>query len=208
MEIHLDRLASGAAYKILAGAIIPRPIGWISTVDETGFPNLAPFSFFNAVSSNPPCIAFSAGRRGVDGQPKDTWHNIQAVPEFVASIVTETTAEAMNLTSIEAPADTNEFAYAGLTQKRAARVRPPRVAESPIHFECKVIHVLELGQQPGFSTLFVGEIVHIQVAENVLLDNYKIDMRALQPIGRLVGTSYAHINDFFDLARPATTLKP
>jgi flavin reductase (DIM6/NTAB) family NADH-FMN oxidoreductase RutF len=208
MEFDLNDLPPGAAYKLLTGAVVPRPIGWISTVDQTGRPNLAPYSFFNAVSSKPPCLVIGMGRRGIDQQPKDTWHNIQAVGEFVANIVTEATAEAMNLTSVEAPAETNEFEFAGLSATPSVRVRPPRVGESPVHFECEVRHILELGEAPGYSTLVVGEVVHIHVDERVLLDGHKIDIAALEPIGRLAGTGYAHIQDFFDLNRPKTTLKP
>ncbi len=208
MEFNPAKLPYKQMYKLMIGSIVPRPIGWISSVNEDGKPNLAPFSYFNAVSSKPPHLMFAAGIRGTDSLPKDTLLNVRGTGEFVANIVTEDLAEAMNVTATELPADINEFELAGLTAVPSAVVRPPRVAESPIHFECRVAHILDLGTEPGASSVVIGRVVHVHVREDVLLDGDKIDVHKLKPIGRLAGAAYCRVNDIFELARQPSQVQP
>ncbi|HET7010719.1 MAG TPA: flavin reductase family protein [Anaerolineales bacterium] len=206
MDIAADALPWSTVYKLLIGAVVPRPIGWISTLDEGGRRNLAPFSFFNAVSAKPPHVVFSPMIRETDAGVKDTLANLRATGEFVVNIVTEALAQAMNITSTEFPADVDEFEAAGLTAAPSRIVRPPRVAESPVHFECRVAHLLELGDGPGGSTLVVGRVVHVHVDPSVLLDGDKIDLDRLRPIGRLSGAAYCRVTDRFEMKRPPSQI--
>jgi flavin reductase (DIM6/NTAB) family NADH-FMN oxidoreductase RutF len=189
-------------YKLMIGAIVPRPIGWISTVDELGQPNLAPFSFFNAACADPPTVLFCPMIRGADRATKDTLNNIRATGEFVVNIVTEPLAAAMNLSSTELPAGVNEFKRSGLTAAPSAAVRPPRVAESPIHFECKLHQLIELGTEPGGGSVVLGRVVHLHAADAVLYDGDKVDLTKLKPIGRLAGSAYCRVTDLFEMQRP------
>lgn len=202
MEFADQALPWQSVYKIMTGAIVPRPIGWISTVDAHGVPNLAPYSFFNAVCSNPPTLLFCPAIRATDRERKDTLKNVIATGEFVVNIVTESLAEAMNLTSAEYPPEVSEFDEAGLTPAPSMAVRAPRVAESPIHFECKLDQIITIGETPGGASIVVGRVVHIHVADEVFIAPDKIDVRALKPVGRLAGTTYSRTRDLFDLKRP------
>jgi flavin reductase (DIM6/NTAB) family NADH-FMN oxidoreductase RutF len=206
MDIAADSLPWSTIYKLLIGSVVPRPIGWISTVDESGRRNLAPFSFFNVVSARPPHVIFSPTVRETDAGVKDTLRNVRATGEFVVNIVTEGVAEAMNVTSTEFPYEVDEFAAAGLTAAPSQAVRPPRVAESPVHFECRVAHLLDLGDGPGGSTLVVGRIVHLHVDPSVLVDGDKIDLARLRPIGRLSGSGYCRVTDRFEMKRPPSQI--
>ncbi len=206
MEFDIATLEWRTAYKLLTGSILPRPIGWISSLDEQGRRNLAPFSFFNAVCSNPPHVLFCPSIRGTDGGYKDTLNNVRATGEFVANIVTEALAEAMNLTSTELPPEVDEFELAGLTPVPAVTIEAPRVAESPIHFECRVAQIIELGRELGGGSLVLGRVLHIHVADDVLFDGDKIDLAKLKPIGRLAGASYCRVTDLFDMPRPPSQL--
>ena len=202
MEIDPLSLPWKSVYKILIGSVIPRPIGWISSIDINGCANLAPFSFFNVVCGNPPHILFCPMIRGTDQKPKDTLCNVRTTGEFVVNIVTEELAQAMNLTSAELPAEVNEFEYSGLTPQPSATVRPPRVAESPLHFECKVATILDIGDQPGSGSVVIGRVIHIHVSQDVLLGSDKIDLEKLKPIGRLAGSDYCRVTDLFQMIRP------
>lgn len=206
MELDPESHPWSSVYKILIGSILPRPIGWISSLDEDGRPNLAPFSFFNVVSARPPHVVFSPMIRETDASEKDTLRNIRATGEFVVNIVTEALAEAMNITSTELPAGVDEFALAGLTPSPASVVRAPRVAQSPIHLECRVAHLLELGHRPGAATLVVGRVVHLHVDPSVLLGEDKIDLARLRPIGRLSGAAYCRVTDIFEMKRPPSQI--
>jgi flavin reductase (DIM6/NTAB) family NADH-FMN oxidoreductase RutF len=201
MEITPSTLPWNSIYKILIGSVLPRPIGWISSINHEGQPNLAPYSFFNAVCPNPPTVIFCPNIRSTDGGQKDTLNNILSTGEFVVNIVTERLAEAMNLSSTEFPAEFNEFEAAGLTAAPSLVVQPPRVAESPIHFECLVREIIEIGSGPGGGSIVVGEIVHIHIDETVLIGTDKIDLLRLQPIGRLAGNAYCRVTDLFELKR-------
>ena len=207
MEILPKDLSWPSVYNILVGSIVPRPIGWISTVNLVGQLNLAPFSFFNAVCPNPPHVLFCPNVRVTDRQAKDTLLNVRATGEFVVNIVTEDLAEAMNLTSTELPAAVNEFEFGDLSISPSKAVRPPRVAESPIHYECKMVHIFDLGDQPGAGSVVIGRVVHIHVDESVLFGKDKIDVTRLKPIGRLGGNGYCRVTDLFKMVRPPSQIK-
>jgi flavin reductase (DIM6/NTAB) family NADH-FMN oxidoreductase RutF len=202
MEYPDGSLAWQSVYKLMTGAIVPRPIGWISTLSSDGIPNLAPYSFFNAVCSNPPYVLFCPAVRASDHKQKDTMVNVQETGEFVVNIVNEDTANAMNLSAAEYAFDENEFELVGVTTAPSVAVKAPRVAESLVHFECKLHQIITLGETPGGGSIVIGRIVHIHVDDEILIPPDKIDISKLKPIGRLAGNSYTHVNDLFDLIRP------
>jgi flavin reductase (DIM6/NTAB) family NADH-FMN oxidoreductase RutF len=204
MEIDPSTLPWNSVYKTLTGSVVPRPIGWISTVDSAGNPNLAPFSFFNVACANPPTVLFCPMVRTVNGQPKDTLRNIRETGEFVVNIVSGELVEAMNRSSVEAPHDLNEFEFAGVTAIPSLKVKAPRVAESPIHFECTVRAVIEIGDQPGSGSIVIGTVVHIHADERVMIGTDKINLAELQPVGRLAGTQYSRVTDIIEMERPAS----
>lgn len=207
MEISPTLLPWLSVYKLLTGAIVPRPIGWISSVDANGAPNLAPFSFFNAVCANPPTVLFCPMVRSSTSSTKDTLNNVRATGEFVVNIVTEALAQAMNATAVEAAPGVDEFALAGLESVPSVTVRPPRVAASPIHFECTLNQIVEISSQPGGGAVVIGTVQHIHVDESVLIGPDKIDPLALQPIGRLAGNTYTRVANLFELVRPESQIK-
>lgn len=201
MEIDPQETSQKNIYKILTGAVIPRPIGWISSISEDGVPNLAPFSFFNAVGEDPPHIMFSTVRTG--DKNKDTLNNVLATKQFVVNMATEELVEAMNATSIELPPDGNEFEYAGLTPVPSVKVKPFRVKESPITFECELVHHYSLeDHKNGGATIMIGRIVMFHVDESVLQDDYKINMETYRPVARLAGSNYAKLGEIFSIKRP------
>jgi flavin reductase (DIM6/NTAB) family NADH-FMN oxidoreductase RutF len=202
MEIDPTTISYKSVYKIMTGSILPRPIGWISSIDSSGRPNLAPFSFFNAVCSNPPTVLFCSSIRGSDGKTKDTLNNVRATNEFVVNIVTEELLQAMNASSIEAPPDFDEFNYAGLTLAPSVMIKPPRVKESPIHYECRVKQIIDISDQPGGASIVIGSILHIHVDDGVMFGEDKIDLTALKPIGRLMGSGYCRVTDIIEIERP------
>lgn len=208
LKVQPDALSWQSLYKLLSGSVLPRPIGWISSVDIDGRPNLAPFSFFNVVCANPPHVLFCPMIRSTDGSSKDTLNNVRATGEFVVNIVTEATVEAMNITATELPASTNEFEAAGLTAVASQVVNPPRVGESPVHFECRVSQIVDVAEGPGGGSVVIGRVMHIHVDDEVLFGGDKIDLAKLKPVGRLAGASYARITDVFDLIRPSSQVKP
>jgi flavin reductase (DIM6/NTAB) family NADH-FMN oxidoreductase RutF len=202
MEINPADVSISALNKIILGSVVPRPIAWVSTVNTEGQPNLAPFSFFNAVCYRPPTLLFCPGIRATDSGVKDTYLNIKATKEFVINIVTEETAEAMVLSSTELPSSVNEFEYADLTPAPSATILPPRVGESPINFECRLNQIIEIGNgKPGSGWIVIGEVAHIHISDTVLLPEYKIDIDALKPIGRLSGANYTYVRDIFEMKR-------
>ena len=207
MEISPDALPRQSIYKILIGSVVPRPIGWISTINASGGLNLAPFSFFNVVCPKPPTVLFCPMIRGTDGNPKDTLNNVRATGEFVVNIVTEPLMQAMNISSTELPASANEFEAAGLMAVPSQVVRPPRVGESPIHFECKLNQIVEISDQPGGGSVVIGTILHIHIDQRVLIGEDKINWAELQPIGRLAGHSYARVTDLFEMVRPPSQIE-
>jgi flavin reductase (DIM6/NTAB) family NADH-FMN oxidoreductase RutF len=208
MEISPDIFPRQSIYKILIGSVVPRPIGWISTLNLDGRPNLAPFSFFNVVCPKPPTVLFCPMIRGTDGNTKDTLNNVKATGEFVVNIVSEELASVMVATSVEIAPDVNEFELTGLETTPSMVVGPPRVSKSLIHFECKVTRIVEIGNQPGGGSVVIGEIVHLHVDERVLFDEDKIDLTALRPIGRLAGSAYVRVTDLFEIERPKSQIQP
>lgn len=192
------------AYKLLVGAVVPRPIALVSTVSADGARNLAPFSFFNVVCSDPMAISFSVMRRGDTAQKKDTLLNIEETREFVVHTVTEGIVERVNLTSADFARGVDEFERAGLTPVPSEVVRPARVAESPVAMECRLLQLVELGNQPGGGTLVLGQVVRVHVADEVY-DRGRIDPVKLQAVGRMAGAAYVRTRDTFDLERPSIT---
>ena len=188
-------------YKLLIGAIVPRPIAFVSTVSPDGISNLAPFSFFTGVSANPPVICFCPMRRRGPLPHKDTLHNIIATREFVVNIVSEDFAQQMNMTSAEFPPEVSEFEAAGLTPLASDLVKPPRVKESHVHLECKLYLLVEVGGEDGSGNLVLGEVVRFHVDDQYFA-NFKIDPDQLRPIGRMGGATYTRTTDRFDMPRP------
>lgn len=200
MYLDPTTISTQDAYKFLIGAIVPRPIAWVSTVSATGVPNLAPFSFFNAVCANPLTVSFAPMRRA-DGSKKDTLVNVEETGEFVVNVATEPLVEAINLSSATLGPDDSEFAIAGLTPAPSRLVKPPRVSESPIQFECQVTQIVTISDAPLGGSIVIGQVVALHIDER-LYDQGRIDMAALKPIGRCAGLVYCRVTDTFELARP------
>lgn len=190
-------------YKLMIGSIVPRPIALVSTVSAEGINNVAPFSFFTGITSQPPTVCFAPTRRGTDGQPKDTLKNIRDTGEFVINVVNEAIAGAMNNAATEFPPEYDEFSETGLTPGAGLIVKAPLVAESPVSFECKLIQIIEIGEaRAGGGFLVIGEIVMFHVKDE-LLHNGRIDTALLNPIGRLAGAEYTKLGERFTLQRKA-----
>jgi len=200
MIVDPAEIARSELYRLMIRSVIPRPIAWVSTVSSTGVPNLAPFSFFMAVSASPPTLCFAPGRRA-DGAKKDTLVNIENTRQFVVNVVGEDTAEPMNETATDYPPEMSEFERAGLTALPSERVTAPRVGESPINFECELYDVIPIGPDgAGGASIVIGEIVLIHVDERVLTDG-KVDPARLRAIGRLGGMEYSYTRDRFTMLR-------
>lgn len=207
MQFDPQTAPAGALSKIINGSVVPRPIAWVSSVDANGVPNLAPFSFFNVAAHKPPTLLFCVEVRGTDGGVKDTYKNILATKQYVINIATEPLAEAMNLSSTELPPERNEFEVAGLTAAPSVRVIAPRVAESPVSFECELRQVVPIGDgTPGSSWIMIGEIVYIHVADDIINEKFYIDAQKLGAIGRLSGFGYTRTTNTFDMKRPPSQL--
>jgi flavin reductase (DIM6/NTAB) family NADH-FMN oxidoreductase RutF len=194
-------------YNILLNSVAPRPIAWVSTASASGQLNLAPFSFFNVACVDPPLLAFAPGLRrpkqteATHGEPKDTLRNVRETKEFVVNIVTYELAEAMNITSGEYDASVNEFELAKLTPQASKIVRPPRVAESPVSFECRLHQILDFSSAPTSGSLVIGEIVSIHINDGHLKDG-KLDRNSLDLIGRMGGLQYTRTTERFEIVRP------
>ena len=200
MQFDPQELEQTAIYKLLTGAVIPRPIGWISTISEDGILNLAPFSYFNAVGDDPPHVMFSTVRS--NNSNKDTLNNVLATKQFVVNMVTEDLAEQMNMTSQPIPANESEFELAGLTPIASVKVKPPRVLECKITMECELVHHYNLeNSKSGGATIIIGKIVMFHIDESVLLDNYKINLETYKPIARLAGSNYSKLGEIFSVKR-------
>jgi flavin reductase (DIM6/NTAB) family NADH-FMN oxidoreductase RutF len=192
------------SYKLLIGAIVPRPIAFVSTVDKSGVNNLAAFSFFNGVCPKPFIISFAPMRRGSDGSKKDTLRNIEETHEFVVNVVNEPLVSPMSQTNPEFPPDVDEFEISGLTPVASHLVKPPRVLESPIQMECQLVQVVHLGEETGSGSLVLGRVVKMHIAESVYADG-KIDPAKLQAVGRMAGDVYARTTDRFAFQRATLT---
>ncbi|WP_300570493.1 flavin reductase family protein [Flavobacterium sp.] len=200
MQFDPQEIDQSAIYKLLTGAVIPRPIGWISSISEDGIPNLAPFSFFNAVGEDPPHVMFSTVRP--NNSNKDTLNNVLATKQFVVNMVTEDTVERMNTTSQAFLPHEDEFEMAGLTPIPSLKIKPPRVKESPITMECELVHHYTLEDHKfGGATIMIGKIVMFHIDESVLLDNYKINLDTYKPVARLAGSNYSKLGEIFSIKR-------
>lgn len=200
MQFDPQEIEQKTIYKLLSGIVIPRPIGWISSISEEGITNLAPFSFFNAVGDDPPHVMFSAGRGATSNQ--DTLNNVLNTKQFVVNMVTEELVEQMNRTAQGIPPHESEFEFANLTPIPSIKIKPPRVKESPITMECELVHHYTLEDHKfGGSTILVGRIVLFHVAENMLLESHKINQENYQPISRLAGSNYSKIGEIFSVKR-------
>ena len=209
MDVIPSQLAHREIYNILISAVAPRPIAWVSSLSASGQPNLAPFSFFNAVCAKPPLLAFAPAMRApkkseaaaAAGQPKDTLRNIRETREFVINAVTYELAEAMNLTSGDYDASISEFEVAKLASAPSKLVRPRRVAESPVSFECKLHQILDFNPGPEGGSLVIGEIVSIHV-DDLHLKEGRLDRNSLDLIGRMGGIQYTRTTERFEIVRP------
>jgi len=196
---------SRQVYKLMTGIIVPRPIALVSTVDQGGVPNLAPFSFFCGVGSVPPTLLFCpvlrTGREMAATQPKDTLRNVEQTGEFVVNVVSDPLAAAANVTAAEVAPEVDEFGLAGLTPIPSAVVRPPRVGESPAHMECKLLQVIYTSHKPGGGVIVLGEIVRFHVRAD-LLENFRVDPAGLDAVGRMAGNTWVRSRERFELIRP------
>lgn len=198
MIVDPARMTQREAYRLMITAFVPRPIAFVSTLSRDGVANCAPFSYSMGVSSRPMVLAVSVGER--DGKPKDTARNILDTREFVVNLVTEAIAEKMNIASGDFADQVSEFEEAGLTRAASEAVAAPRIAESPVNFECRLMSALRIAD----NTVFFGEALRLHIDEVVLTEGL-VDIRKLRPIARLGGPQYAHIHDVFDMVRPKIT---
>jgi flavin reductase (DIM6/NTAB) family NADH-FMN oxidoreductase RutF len=188
-------------FKTLLSSVLPRPIAFVSTLSGDGVPNLAPFSFFNGVGSNPPAVIFSPCTKA-DGTTKDTLNNLRQVPEFVVNVVPFGIRDAMNRTSYPFPPEVDEFEAAGFSRLPSRMVRPARVGESPVHLECRLIQIVPVGNGPLSANICIGEVLCFHVADELLLPDGTVDVEKIDLIGRLGGEDYATIRDRFSLPKP------
>jgi flavin reductase (DIM6/NTAB) family NADH-FMN oxidoreductase RutF len=205
MELDTDALAAPERYKLLIGGIVPRPIAWVSTVSPDGKTvNLAPFSFFNGVGSNPMTLLFCPANKP-DGSEKDSLRNAKPIEEggsgeFVVNIATNALAKPMAACSEPLPYGESEFDLANLTMAKSAVVKPPRVGESPVAFECHTLHVFRTNANaPSAGNVVIGRVVHMFVRDDLINDRLRIDQDRLDAIGRMGGLMYARTRDRFEL---------
>src|ERR1700683_4781534 len=189
-------------YKLLLGSVVPRPIAFVSTVNPEGVFNVAPFSFFTVASANPPVLVFSVGRRVNPDPRKDTLRNISTAREFVVNVVSEEIGQKMNLCAGDYPPEVDEFQLSGLTPIPSDLVKAPRVAESHVNMECRLLYTIELSALPGGGTLVLGEVIRFHI-DDAYFNNYRIDPDKLAHTGRMAGNSYTRTMDRFDMIRPA-----
>jgi len=196
-EFDAAALDAQTQYKLLIGSITPRPIALVTTLGSHG-PNAAPFSFFNGVGSDPAMVMFSVGDTA--GRAKDTIANILEIPEFVVHIVSDAMKEKMNVCAIDYPRGVNEITEAGFTPLASKKVRPPRIAQAPVAFECRLLQRLELGRVPYH--LVIGEVVYFHFHEGIVDERFYVDTGKINPIGRLGGRGgYTRITDRFEMPR-------
>lgn len=196
MQFDPKTLTEQATYKLLAGSVLPRPIAWVSTTSTDGAVNAAPYSFFNVMASDPPLLGFAISEKA--GRKKDTMANIEATGEFVVNIVPTRLAEQMNQTAAEYAPGVNELDAVGLTTVPSVMVKAPRIAESPIHMECRLRQIVDLGAN---YTWVVGEVVLFHVEDDLVMERGRIDLEKLAPLGRMIGNSYVRGGEIFELFR-------
>jgi len=202
MKIDPANLDHRDTHHLMVGAVVPRPIAWVSTVGEDGALNLAPFSAYGIVSLKPALVGFCVVPTR-DGKKKDTLRNIEFAKEFVINVVDETLAESMNVTSTPYPSDVDEHKEAGFTPVIADLVNAPMVAESPVNMECRLLQILEFGEAPATNSFIIGEVLRVHVRDEIYADG-EIQMAKLKAVGRLGGGGdmYCRTRDSFELKRP------
>ncbi|WP_282053655.1 flavin reductase family protein [Maribacter luteus] len=207
ISIHPADIPVQKLHGYLLGAIGPRPIAFVSTIDEKGRPNLSPYSFFNVFSANPPILIFSPARRVRDNTTKHTLENVEKVKEAVINVVNYDMVQQMSLTSTEYPEGVNEFLKAGFTMQASDLVKPPRVAESPVQFECKVTKIEPLGKEGGAGNLVFSEVVKIHINQGILDENGTIDQHKIDQVARMGGNWYSRANKgMFEVPKPLSSL--
>lgn len=208
LRIDPTAVPTARLHSYLLSAVAPRPIAFASTVDESGNPNLAPFSFFNAFSSNPPVLIFSANRRVKDGTTKDTYSNIKATREVVINTVSHKFVRKAALASIEYPSQVNEFEKAGFTPLKSELVKPFRVAESAVHFECRVNDIIGLGEKGGAGNLFICEVLLMHISKEVMDAQGRIDPHRIDLCARMGGPLYCRASGdaVFEINQPPETI--
>ncbi len=188
-------------HKLMIGSIVPRPIAFVSTQSKDGKNNVAPFSYFNGVCSKPPTIMFAPARRGWDGEEKDTLINIRDTEEFVVNIVSESFAEKMVMCATDFDSDVDEFEISGLNTADSQKIKPPRVEEAKISFECKLNQIIEIGDgSAGSGFVVIGTIVLFHIDDDIY-DNGRILLNQLEPLGRLAGNWYTRLTDTLKIVR-------
>jgi flavin reductase (DIM6/NTAB) family NADH-FMN oxidoreductase RutF len=202
MKIIPAQLSNRDCHELFMSAILPRPIAFVSTVGEDGVFNLAPYSSFALLGLKPALVCFFVGLKR-DGQKKDTTRNIELLHDFVVNVVTEDLAEAMNQTAAEYPAEVDEFKEAGLTAISSELVKAPRVAESPVTMECRLVQIIPNGEVPTGGHVIIGEVLLVHVADELWAGD-QVDVAKLRPIGRLGGDLYCRTTDVFEMKRPPT----
>lgn len=200
MQIDPESLAVRDRYLLMIATILPRPIAWVATVTPDGTPNLAPFSFFTGICANPMTVCF-APVNDRNGKKKDTLINIELTKQFTVNIVNEKNAEKMNQTSAPYAYGVNEFEKCGITAIPSALVKPPRVKESPVSYECELNQIVRIGEGALAGNLVIGRVVVFHCADDVY-NGGKIKHQSIQPIGRMEGSWYSRTNDAFELPRP------
>ncbi len=203
-----EQLSQAELHGYLLSAVAPRPICFASTVSAKGEVNLSPYSFFNVFSSNPPVMIFSPARRGRDNTVKHSYENVKEVAEVTINVVNYPMVEQMSLASTEYARGVNEFEKAGFTQVESDLVKPPRVGEAPVSFECRVTEVIELGDGPGAGNLVLAEVLKIHLQEEYLDPEGRLDTRLLDLVGRMGGSWYTHASgdSLFEIPKPLRTL--
>ena len=200
-------LSTSKLHGYLLSAVAPRPIAFASTLDADGNPNLSPFSFFNVFSANPPILIFSPARRVRDNTTKHTLENAELTKEVVINVVNYDMVHQMSLSSTEYPEGINEFEKAGLTMLKSDVIKPFRVAEAPVQFECKVNDIIKLGTEGGAGNLIICEVVKLHIDDAVLDENEAIDQKKLDLVARAGGSYYTRAKDgFFEIPKPIVTL--
>ncbi len=200
-------ISTGKLHSYLLSAVAPRPIAFASTLDADGNPNLSPFSFFNVFSANPPIMIFSPARRVRDNTTKHTLQNAEAIKEVVINVVNYDMVHQMSLSSTEYAESVNEFDKAGLTMLKSDIVKPFRVAESPVQFECKVNEIVKLGTEGGAGNLIICEVVKLHIDNDVLNEEGVINQKKLDLVARAGGSYYTRAKKgFFEIPKPISTL--
>jgi flavin reductase (DIM6/NTAB) family NADH-FMN oxidoreductase RutF len=208
LTIDPSTLPVSTFHQYLLGAVGPRPIAFASTIDAAGNSNLAPFSFFNVFSANPPILIFSPARAGRTNTTKDTYNNIKNIPEVVINVVTHSIVHQMSLASSPYPAGISEFEKAGFTPIKSDTIRPMRVAESPVQFECNVNQVIELGTEGGAGNLIICEVLKMHIDEAILDEKGNIDQQKIDLVSRMGGNWYCRADktSMFEIEKPLTTI--